>query len=91
MSTLHCYQVHKRGEAGNDHKVKAGWFWSKRLYNPFTRQLGLEMQFESSDDNSDTKEDIAPNTNIKEVGNDGNGQVAESDVETFDIPGNDAL
>ena len=29
--TLNCYQVHKNGEAMNDHKVKTGCFWSKRL------------------------------------------------------------
>ena len=40
-STLHCYRVRKNGEARNDHKVKTGCFWYKRLYNPFTRKLGL--------------------------------------------------
>ena len=25
-STLHCYQVHKKGEARNDHKAKTGFF-----------------------------------------------------------------
>ena len=54
-STLHCYQVHRNGDARNEHKVKTGCFWSKRLYNPFTQNLGLEVQFESSDEKIDTK------------------------------------
>ena len=45
MSTLRRYQFWKYGEASNDHKVKTGCFWSKRLYNPFTQKLGLEIQF----------------------------------------------
>ena len=40
MSTLHCYQVSKKGEARNDHKVNTGCFWYKRLYNPFTQGFG---------------------------------------------------
>ena len=75
----------------NDHKVKAGKFLSKRLYNPFTQELGLEMIFESSDDESDTKDDKTTNNNIKEGGNAGNGQVAKPDVETVDIPGDNTL
>ena len=65
MSTLCCYQVCKKCEARNDHKLKAVYFWSKRLYNPFTQKLGLEGQFESSDDKSDTKYDGTTNTNTK--------------------------
>ena len=45
MYTLDCYQARKKGEASNDNKVKTGCFWSKRLYNPFTQKLGLEIQF----------------------------------------------
>ena len=36
MSTLHFYQVCKKGGVSNDHKLKTGCFWSKRHYNPFT-------------------------------------------------------
>ena len=49
MSTLHCYQFYKQDEASNSHKMKTGYFWSKRLYNPFTQKLGLEVHFEISD------------------------------------------
>ena len=66
-------------------------FWSKRLYNPFTKNIGLEVQFESRDDGSDTKDDRTTNTNIKEGGNYGNGQVAGPDVETTDLQEEDAL
>ena len=45
MSTILFHSVIKRGESINDHKVKAGCFWSKRLYNPFTEKLDLEVQF----------------------------------------------
>ena len=31
MSTLHCYQVRKKGEARNDHKVNTVCVGSKRL------------------------------------------------------------
>ena len=31
MSTLNCYQVCKKGEARNYHKVKTGCFWYKHL------------------------------------------------------------
>ena len=55
MSTLHCYQFLKKGEARHDHKVKTGCFGSKSLYNPFTHNLGLEVHFYSSDGESDTK------------------------------------
>ena len=48
------------------------------------------MQFESSDVKSDTKDDRTKNTNIKEAVNDGSGQVSEPDVETVNIPGDDA-
>ena len=48
------------------------------------------MHFESSDGKIDTKDGSTKNTNIKEGGNVGNGQVAEPDVEIFDIPGYDA-
>ena len=57
MSTLNCYQVLKKGEARNKRKANIGYFWSKRLYNPFTQKLVLEAQFGSSDDESDTKYD----------------------------------
>ena len=50
------------------------------LYNPFTQKLGLEAQFESSDDESDAKDDRTTNTNIKEGGNYGNEQVGEPDI-----------
>ena len=91
MSTLHCYQVRRKGEAMNDHKLKAGWFWSKRLYNPFAHNLGLEAQFECSDDKSDTKYDSTTNTNIKECVNDGNGKVVDTSLEAFVLPGYHAL
>ena len=67
--------------------MKTGCFWSKRLYNHFTRKLGLEVQFESSDDESDTEDDRTINTNIKEGGNGGNGKVAKPDVKTVDLTG----
>ena len=35
MSTLHCYQVHKKGEAKNEHIFNTGCFWYKCLYNTF--------------------------------------------------------
>ena len=38
---------------------------------------------------SDTKHDRNNNINIKEGGNDGNGQVDKPDVETVDITGDD--
>ena len=90
MSTLHYYYVKKKGEAGNDNKVKAGCFWYKRLYNPLTHKLFLVMQFESSDDENDKNYDKTTNTNIKQGGNDGNVQVAEPDVETVDNNRDDA-
>ena len=83
--TLHCYHICKTSEARNDHKVKTGCFWSKRLYNTFTQKFGLEMQFESSEDESDTKDDKTTNNNIKEGVNDGNGKVAESDIDAVTI------
>ena len=49
MSTLHYYQVLKKGEASNDPKVGTGFFGYKRLYNPFTHNIWLEAQFETSD------------------------------------------
>ena len=70
--------------------MKTGCFWSKRLYNPCTYNLGPEAQFKISDDESDTKDDRTINTNIKEGGNYGNGQVNEPDVETVNLPGDDA-
>ena len=63
---------------------------SKLLYNPFAQKLGLEAQFESSDDESDTRDYRNKNTNITEGGNYGNGQVDYSDVEFFYIRGDDA-
>ena len=44
------------------------------------------MQFEISDDESDTEDDKKTNTNIKEGGNDVDGKVAEPDVEMVDLP-----
>ena len=41
-------------------------------------------------DDSDTKYDRTTNTNIKEGDDDGNGQVAEPDVKTVDLPVDDA-
>ena len=38
---------------------------------------------------SDTKYDSTTHTNIKECGKDGNGQVANPDVETVDLTGDD--
>ena len=49
----------KKGEVRNDHKVKIGCFWSKRLNNSFYQMLVLEAQFESSDGESDIKDDRA--------------------------------
>ena len=40
----------------------------------------MEVQFESSDSESDTKYDRTKNTNIKEGGNDGTGKVDKPDV-----------
>ena len=71
--------------------MKTGCFWSKRLYNPCTYNLGPEAQFKISDDESDTKDDRTTNTNIKEGVNYGNGQVAKLDVKTVDLSGGDAL
>ena len=80
MSILHCYRVYKKGEARNDHKVKTGCFWSKRLYNSFTQNIGLVMKFEVRDDESDTKYDRTTNTNIEECGDVGNCKLADPDV-----------
>ena len=41
MSTLHCYQVHNKGEVRNGHRFNTGCFWYKCLYNTFTQKLGL--------------------------------------------------
>ena len=65
MSDLHCYHILKKGEARNDYKSKTVCFWSKRFYKTFTQTLGLEAQFESSDDESDTKYYRTKKTNIK--------------------------
>ena len=70
--------------------MKTGLFWSKSLYNLFSQYLGLEAQFERSDDKSDTEDDSIINKNIKEGGNYGNGQVSNTDVETVDLPRDDA-
>ena len=90
MSTLHFYQLCKKDESRNDHKVNTGYVWSNRLYNNFSHKLALEIQFESSDDEIDTKDDRTKITNIKEGSNDGNGQVEEPYVETINLPGYDA-
>ena len=42
ISTLHCYQVRKMGEARKEREVKTGCFGSKLLYNTFTQKLDLE-------------------------------------------------
>ena len=89
MSTFHCYQVHKEGEARNYHEAKTVYFRSKCLYNPFTYKLGLEAQNEISDNASDTKYGRTKNINIKWGSNDDNGQVEDPDVETVDLPGDD--
>ena len=89
-STLHCYQIHKKGKARNDHKVKTGCFWSNRLHNPFTQNLGLEAHFEISDEESDTKYYNTTKINIKEGGKYGNGKVVNTDVENVDFPGYDS-
>ena len=39
MSTLHFYQVCKRGKAVHDYKLKAGCFYYKQLYNSFTQNI----------------------------------------------------
>ena len=86
-STLKCYQVCRKGEARNDHKFNTGCVWSKRLYNLFTQKLGLEVQFKSSDYESDTKNDSTTNTNIKEDVNNGNAKVDDPDVKTVVLTG----
>ena len=45
--------------------MQTGCFLSKRIYNLFNQNIGLEAQFERSDDKSDTKDDKTKNTNIK--------------------------
>ena len=47
--------------------MKTGLFWSKRIYNPSNQNLGLEAQFESSDDESDTKDDRTKKPTSKKV------------------------
>ena len=91
MSTIHCYQVCQKGETWNYHKLNTVCFWYKCLYNTFTHNLRLEVQFEIIDDESYTKDDRNQNTNIKEGGSYGDCQVAEPDVEAVDIPGDDEL
>ena len=70
--------------------MKTGCFWSKRLYNPCTYNLGPEAQFKISDDESDTKDDRTTNTNFNEGVNYVNGKVFNTDVETVNLPGYDA-
>ena len=70
--------------------MTTGCFWFKCLYNTFDQKLGLEVQFESSDDGSDTKDDRTKNTNIKEGVNDGNAQVEYPDEETINLTRYDA-
>ena len=55
---LHFFHVHKTLKTRNYHKVNIKCFWSIRLYNPFTQNIGLEVQFESSDEKSDTEDHI---------------------------------
>ena len=57
IPTLYCYQFYKKSEEWNYHKVKTGFFWSERLYNPFTQKLCPEAHFESRYGESDTKDD----------------------------------
>ena len=90
ISTFHFYQVRQKAEARNYHKVKTEYFWFKRLYNTCTQNLGMEKHFEGNGVKIYTKDDRTKKSNIKEDGNDGNGQVDDSDVETVDIPGYDA-
>ena len=71
--------------------MKTGLFWSKSLYNLFSQYLGLEAQFERSDDKSNTKYDKTTKTYIKEGGNYGNGKLGEPDLETVDPPRYDVL
>ena len=40
-------------------------FFSEHLYITFTQNIFPEVQFKSSDDKSDTKDDSTKNTNIK--------------------------
>ena len=70
--------------------MNTGCLWYKRLYNPFTHNLGLEAQFEISDDEIGTKYDRTKNTNIKEGVNYVNRQVYKPDVKTVDLPVDDA-
>ena len=65
MSTIHSYQIHKKGEERYDHKVNTDWFWYKRLYNTFNHKIDLEAQFEIGDEESDTEDARTKNTNIK--------------------------
>ena len=55
---LHFYHVRKKFKSRNYHKVNIGYFWSKRIYNTFTQKIGLEVNFESSDEKSDTEDHI---------------------------------
>ena len=71
--------------------MKTGCFGSKRLKNHFTQRLGLEAQYEISDDESDIEGDGTTKTNRKEGGNDGNGKVADIDTGTVDLTDNIAL
>ena len=48
------------------------------------------MKFERSDDESDGKYDTTKSTNVKYGDNDGNVQVAKTDVETVNLNGDDA-
>ena len=47
MSTLHCYQVHKKDEVRNGHRFNTGCFWYKSLYNAFTQKLRLGAHLKS--------------------------------------------
>ena len=88
-STLHCYQVCKKGKVIHYHKVKT-FFLYEHFYNSFTQNLGLEIKFEISDDQSDTKDDSTTNTNNKEGGNYGNGKVDDPNVKTIGLPADNA-
>ena len=70
--------------------MNTGCFWSKCLCNPFVHNLGLEDQFGRTDENIATKDGRDTKTNTKEGGNSGNGQVADPNVETVDLLGDDA-
>ena len=47
MSTIHFYQVSKKGEARNDHKVKTGFFGISGSTIPLPRSLTWKHSFKT--------------------------------------------